>query len=74
MNTSSCINIFQRYPLDFIRNITVNDPLLILEAIKSFKDPNYKSTSVNVFDGREINLLTEFFSRYGESIRYNFFN
>ena len=72
MNTATCINIFQRYPLDFIRDITVNDPHLLLESIKSFKNPNYKSTTVNVFEGREINIITEFFSRYGESIRYTY--
>lgn len=69
MNTYTCINIFERYPLTFINGLTENDPLLILEAIKSFKSPNYKPLAVNVFEGREINFLAEFFSRYGESIR-----
>lgn len=69
MNTSTCLNIFERYPLDFISSPTVNDPLTILETIKIFKNPNYQPLAVNVLEGREINILTEFFSRYVESIR-----
>jgi len=66
----TCSNIFDRYSLDFLKDITENDKLLILDAIQSFKNSNYKKTAVNFFEGREINILTEFFSRYGEIIRY----
>jgi hypothetical protein len=66
----SCSNIFQKYSLEFVTDLKDNDKLIILDAIKSFKDINYKKTSVSLFEGREINILSEFFSRYGELIRY----
>ena len=74
MSTLTCLNIFEKYPIDFIINLTENDPSIILETVKNFKDPNYKSSTVSLFEGREINFITEFFSRYGESIRYISFN
>jgi hypothetical protein len=66
----SCSNIFQKYSLEFVTDLKDNDKLIILDSIKSFKDINYKKTSVSLFEGREINILSEFFSRYGELIRY----
>ena len=69
----SCSNIFQKYSLEFVTDLKDNDKLIILDAIKSFKDITYKKTSVSLFEGREINILSEFFSRYGELIRYIFY-
>jgi len=66
----SCSNIFQKYSLEFVTDLKDTDKLIILDSIKSFKDINYKKTSVSLFEGREINILSEFFSRYGELIRY----
>lgn len=70
MNTLTCLNIFDKYPIDFISNLTENDRAILIETVKHFKNPNYKSSTVNLFEGREIGFITEFFSRYGESIRY----
>ena len=38
----SCSNIFQKYSLEFVTDLKDNDKLIILDAIKSFKDINYK--------------------------------
>lgn len=43
----SCSNIFQKYSLEFVTDLKDNDKLIILDAIKSFKDINYKKTSVS---------------------------
>ena len=47
MNSHSSIlssNIFQKHSLEYVTDLKDNDKLIILEAIKSFKDINYKKT------------------------------
>jgi hypothetical protein len=67
--TTSCVEFETKFPLDFISDFQQSDEKLLFESIKSFKDPNYKSKDIQFLDGREIRVLAEFYSRYGETIR-----
>lgn len=65
----TCENFFLKYPLDFVVDLKDSDKKLIFESIKSFKNPQYNQNSVRFLDGHDVSVLTEFFSRYGESVR-----
>lgn len=69
MNNVTCDNFFDRYPLDFIEAVQDSDKSQIFQSVRHFKNPNYKTNTVRFLDGRDLNIITEFFSRYGELIR-----
>lgn len=66
---TSCFKIESKFSLDFITDFRESDEKLLLESIKNFKNPEYKPTSIQFLEGREIRILAEFFARYGESVR-----
>jgi hypothetical protein len=69
MMQNTCSDIEEKFPLNFIPDYKESDKILILESIKSFKNPLYKSSDVQFYEGRDIRILAEFFSRYGDIIR-----
>ena len=64
----SCCNINPRYPLDFVGDITVEEKKLILLSFKSFKTSD-ENQEVTFLSQRDLFIVTEFFSRYGEILR-----
>jgi hypothetical protein len=69
---ASCFQFENKFPLDFISDFRQSDEKLLLESIKNFKNPEYKSKDIQFLEGREIRIIAEFFARYGESIRLFF--
>jgi hypothetical protein len=68
--STSCRQFETKFPLSIIPDFQESDEKLIYESVKSFRDPNYKSTDIQFLEGREIRVLAEFYSLYGEAIRY----
>ena len=67
--STSCLQFETKFPLSVIPDFKQSDEKLLFESIKSFKDPNYKSKDIQFLEGREIRILAEFYSLYGEAIR-----
>ena len=70
MSKISCTEIESKFALDFIPDLGDSDKKLIFESIKCFKDPKYKPQNFQFVDGRDLRILSEFYSRYGEGIRF----
>ena len=68
LDMETCFNINTRYPLDFVENITTEEKKLILLSFKSFKTRE-ENQEVSFLSQRDLFIVTEFFSRYGENLR-----
>ena len=67
---SDCFKIENQFNLDFIQDYRGDsDEKLLIESIKHFKNTNTKPANIQFLEGREIRMLAEFFTRYGETIR-----
>ena len=64
----TCYKINPRYSLDFVENIKPEEKKLILLAFKSFKTRE-KNQEISFLSQRDLFIVTEFFSLYGESLR-----
>ncbi len=63
----TCSDIELCFDLSYIEDYTPNDRKIIVDAIRSFKDPNYVKDVV-FLETRDIRNLAGFFSRYGKDI------
>jgi hypothetical protein len=68
--STSCSNLESLFPLDFITDLKEADKTLVFESIKNFKNPSHKPSNIQFLEGRDIHILTEFYTRYGETIRF----
>jgi hypothetical protein len=58
----SCSNIFQKHSLEYVTDLKDNDKLIILEAIKFFKDINYKKNPLLAYSREEKLIYSPSFS------------
>lgn len=66
----ACPNFNKRFCLDFIQDLRTEDKKIIWKAIHIFKKTNAViGNEISFLEERDLTILLEFFSRYGEEIR-----
>jgi len=67
----SCCDFWKKFPLDFLPFSEETDISVISSAIKIFKNPDCRSDDIKFLQNRDIHIISEFFSRYGEELRFD---
>ncbi len=66
----ACLNFNKRFCLDFIQDLRTEDKKIIWKAVNIFKKTDQIiGNEINFLEERDLTILLEFFSRYGEDIR-----
>ena len=74
IQTLSTCQILEIFPLDFAPDSSQEDKDLIVNCVKVYKDLNISGQPFNFLELREIFLISEFFTRYGQQIRLAILN
>ena len=68
-----CLNLNKKFCLDFIQDLRTEDKKIIWKAINIFKKTSHITgiigDEISFLEERDLSILLEFFSRYGEEIR-----
>ena len=68
----TCADFEDQYNLSSITDFEPSDESFIYNAVRCFKDPEYRKSYSSYLEGRDIYMIAEFFSKYGNQVRIRY--